>query len=75
MLESLCYEGECIVSSRVVVTRAFKKRIFRLNFGYNALVLFGFFRCIIGSSSRRFPAIRSSINALETARKVPQKQG
>ena len=34
MLESLCYEGECIVSSRVVVTRAFTKRIFRLNFGY-----------------------------------------
>ena len=34
MLESLCYEGDCIVSSRVVVTRAFTKRIFRLNFGY-----------------------------------------
>lgn len=34
MLESLCYEGERIVSSRVVVTRAFTKRIFRLNFGY-----------------------------------------
>ena len=33
VLESLCYEGECIVSSRVVVTRAFTKRIFRLNFG------------------------------------------
>ena len=34
VLESLCYEGERIVSSRVVVTRAFTKRIFRLNFGY-----------------------------------------
>ena len=59
----------------MVVKRAFKKRIFRLNFGYNALVLFGFFRCIIGSSSRRFPAISASIFALETDRKVPQKQG
>ncbi len=56
----------------MVVKRAFKKRIFRLNFGYNALVLFGFFRCFIGSSSRRFPAISASIFALETDRKVLQ---
>ena len=74
MLESLCYEGECIVSSRVVVTRAFTKRIFRLNFGYGAHA-FWIFPLVSSSSSRRFPAISVSIFALETVRKVPQKQG
>ena len=55
VLESLCYEGECIVSSRVVVTRAFTKRIFRLNFGYARSCFWIFplgFIIIIASLSR-----------------------
>ena len=55
VLESLCYEGERIVSSRVVVTRAFTKRIFRLNFGYARSCFLDFsarFIIIIASLSR-----------------------
>ena len=76
VLESLCYEGERIVSSHVVVTRAFTKRIFRLNFGYgaHAFWIFPLVSSSSSSSSRRFPVIKMSIFALEN-RKVPQKQG
>jgi hypothetical protein len=55
VLESLCYEGERIVSSHVVVTRAFTKRIFRLNFGYARSCFLDFsarFIIIIASLSR-----------------------